>query len=271
MSVKNQSEALLPDSTDLYELLVTQLEYLKDQPGVLAENKRQFNIQYQDLKSSDENDWKLDISPNWAIPIGGSSTYGTRNTQRDFAQKGFALIGGLIEVKDGSFKEYSLNLTLLAQHATEVRSDDGSILEGTPCCWNGITEDDWRVAKRYHFDIDVDDDGKHEPKPVTHLQSGGKFKEEHVPSHRSNLIPHYCHTPVDKPRLPHPPMDPILIIHLLIRQYYSLRNIVQDSWPSRVKSSEQTMWKNYYSRVQQLLDEDEKSRATVDTLFDNTT
>lgn len=271
---KSRSKSLLPDPTDLRELLVAELEYLKDQPGILAENKDLFNNQYRDLKSSKKHNWKLNIDPNWVIQIGGSPTDGSESTSRDFDKEGFALIGGLIEVEDGSFKEYALNLTLLAQRATEVRSGDGSVYTGTPCCWKELKSDDWRVAKRYHFDIDVDDvdsDDKHVSRPVTHLQSGGEFKEKYLPSRRAYLSPHYCSTSLDKPRLPHPPMDPVLLIQLLIQQYHSLRKLVQDSWASQVKSSERTLWKNYYSRIHQLLEEDKSSRATVDTLFDHRT
>jgi len=41
-----------------------------------------------------------------------------------------------------------------------------------PCCWSAdAAEFDYRVARRYHFDIDMGDN-KHERKPVSHLQNG---------------------------------------------------------------------------------------------------
>lgn len=270
MSEANSFEDLLPDTDELYHRLLSELKYLENQPSCFAENNDSVELIREQFEKMDEKNWTLNISPNWILPIEENNVDAPENSRRDFSiAKGFAVIGGIIRVEDGEFDEYALNLTILAQRDSELRGEGDNMYLGAPCCLDEeFSGRNWRVAKRYHFDIDIGDDNN-ESKPATHLQSGGSFDSDHFPQHRSEIDPHYCSTPLDKPRLPHPPMDPLLIIHMLVEQYHSLRDIIQDSWAPEVKISERHMWVKYYSRINDLLRQDEGSRDTVDRLFDN--
>ncbi|WP_152420141.1 hypothetical protein [Halorubrum distributum] len=270
MQPANSYDGLLPDVEDLYHHLLEELIYLESLPGVFAENRDSVELILEQFERMDCHNWTLDIAPNFVIEINESQGNDSEDSRRDYAiSGGFAVIGGLINVCDGEFENYALNLTFLTQPESELRGEGENRYLGAPCCRREVLENpDWRVAKRYHFDIDIGNN-KNESKPVTHLQSGGSFDADHFPEHRSYIDPHYCRTPLDKPRLPHPPMDPLLIIHLLVEQYQSLQNIVQDTWAHRVKVSEQQMWTKYYSRINDLLREDQGSRDTLDRLFDN--
>jgi hypothetical protein len=236
---------LLPDANQLYEHLLSELNFLRDfESGAFERNCDNVTAAYFDMKGQESSDWTLNLSPNWVLDIGGEDF--DTGEARDFDENmGKAIIGGKIAVSDGDFEEYSLNLTLLAQEDTEARGRDTNRHLGAPCCWSAdAAEFDYRVARRYHFDIDMGDN-KHERKPVSHLQNGGEFDTEHL----QYANPHYCSSPLDKPRLPHPPMDPILILHMLAKQYQSLSQMIQSEWGNRVRRAERNLWQPYHSTI----------------------
>lgn len=236
----------LPNPERLGERLLSELDFLKDQnQDLLTNNSHQLESQYWTLKQIDFSDnWEFSIDPNWKFPLGGQEIGG--NSTRDFAEKeGFAIIGGKVEVTDGSIEDYSFNLVILSSVESESRSSDGEEDINIPCCWNGSDIDsEYRVARRYHFDIDIGDTND-ENKPVTHLQIGGKFNHGHI----LGQSPHYCLSPLDKPRIPYPPMDPALILHMLICQYSSLQDLQQDDWQSVVRETEQVLWEPYHAQI----------------------
>ncbi|WP_224268579.1 hypothetical protein [Haloprofundus salinisoli] len=270
MSTKTSSEDLLPEPDKLYELLISELEYLYNLGGVLARNKDSFRTKRAELQKMDSENWKLDITPNWVLPITGPEEQAQRQNARDFSKaEGFALIGGLIHVEDGTYDDYSLNLTLLAQGDTELRGSDENKHIDAPCCWGAESmQSSWRVAKRYHFDIDLG--GDDESKPITHLQSGGAFKKKHLPTGIKHHEPHYCSTPLDKPRLTYPPMDPILILQILVTQYDSLNRIMVNTWNAQVQKAESTLWTKYYLHLSDIMGMQKRSE-TLDSYIENGT
>ncbi|WP_455450017.1 hypothetical protein [Natrinema thermotolerans] len=236
---------LLPDPEELYDHLVSEFSYFRSlESGEFSRNLDHVKMVHERLKKSDPENWTLNLSPNWVLDIGGKHADTVQS--RDFGEnKGKAVIGGIIKVSDGSFEEYSLSLSFLAQKNTEARGREENEHIGAPCCWSrDDIEEDWRIARRYHFDIDMGDNDD-ESKPVSHLQSGGKFQKEHL----QWPDPHYCQSPLDKPRLPHPPMDPILILHMLATQYESLRGIIQHQWENHVRAAEDKLWEPYHSTI----------------------
>ena len=238
-------ENLLPKPEELYDHLLSELEYLRTIEGSeFSRNLDGVILVHEELKQANPQNWTLNIHPNWVFEIGGEKVDG--DYSRDFSNnKGKAVIGGRISVSEGGFKEYSLNLAFLAQEDTEARGREQNKHLGAPCCWkHDDMQSDYRVARRYHFDIDLGDNDD-ESKPITHLQSGGKFKSDYLRFDD----PHYCSSPLDKPRLPHPPMDPILIIHMLATQYKSLRDIIRSGWGSHVRDAENELWEPYHSTI----------------------
>lgn len=258
------TEDLYPDGEELYELLITELKYLKDRDGPIARNRDRIRTAYENLRDMQPTDWELNINPNWVLRFGGDSEGDpTRceQTRRDFhSAEGIALIGGYASVDDGDIEHYEINLTLLAQSETDTRAS------AAPCCWEHDGMDaDWRVARRYHFDIEtVTAEGEDDPKPVTHMQTGGNFEGQPVPRHD----PHYCSSPLDKPRLPHPPMDPLLLLHTLATQYDSLERFIEEQWIGYVRESENTLWEPYHEAILGQYRTDE-TRPTMAEFFMN--
>lgn len=261
-------DMLLPSPSELYEHLLSQLDFLESRDsGQLARNQENFRKSYRQLQGDDPHNWTLDITPNWIVRITTPEHLKRVGSSRDFViEDGYAVISGIIDVADDSFVEYSLGLTFLAQEDSEVRG--GEI--GAPCCWAHRDENtEWRVAKRYHFDIDpgVDEseenpnpgDGEPEEKPISHLQSGGNFRTDPLPLGISSEEVHYCSSPLDKPRLPHPPMDPILLFEMISDQYGCPEGLKSEVWPPRIRESESMLWKRYYKRISEHLDNDERS------------
>lgn len=252
------TEDLYPDGDELYELLKNELSYLKDKDGPIARNRTYITTLYENLKDMEPTDWELDISPNWLLRFGGDAE-GDQD-RRDFGSaEGIAVIGGYGSATDGDIDHYSINLTLLAQSETDTRGSDA------PCCWQRDQMDsDWRVARRYHFDIETITENEQDPKPVSHFQSGGNFDGQALPHHD----PHYCSSPLDKPRLPHPPMDPLLILHMLATQYDSLERLIESSWVGFVKESENKLWRPYHKAIVGQY-QTESTRPTMAEFFEN--
>lgn len=264
MTPGTKKDNLLPDPGELRDHLLTQLDYLESAQGEMARNQGRIHAAKRKLELGRAENWELNISPNWVLQIYAPGSYSTGSSRRDFSNEdGFALVGGTISVVDGEFKEYSLSLCLLARSDSEV-TESG---EGDPCCWNGDHPNmKWRVAKRYHFDIDIG--GEDEKKPMTHLQSEGKFKKKHLPAPIPKDEAHYCSTPLDKPRLPHPPMDPLLILNIVATQYQNLESMVGEYWIQRVMDAESKMWGGFYRHFTDELTREGRS-ASMDTFISN--
>ncbi|SMO70091.1 hypothetical protein SAMN06264867_106228 [Halorubrum cibi] len=258
-------DELLPDPDELYEHLVDQLSFLQNRGGKISRNKRNFRKTLSTLEEEDPEDWTLDINPNWIVQIETPDYLSRNDSKRDFAiQDGLAVVGGIIKAEENQFKEYSLHLTLIAHRNSEVRGHHA----GAPCCWNhGSDEWKFRVAKRYHFDIDVGDDDT-EDKPIAHLQSGGNFKKENLPKEIDSDAIHYCSTPLDKPRLPHPPMDPILVLQLVADQYECPSDIRSEYWESQIFEAESMLWERYYSRISEHVSNNDRTDL-FDSLISN--
>lgn len=256
MSSIPSPDLLLPEPKDLHGHLVDQLDFLRNRDGKLSRNKNRFRVNWAQIKDADPETWTLDIEPNWIVELTTQSPYTADRGGRDFSIKnGVAVIGGIIEAEENEFQQYSLHLTLLARHDSEVR---GAAVNG-PCCWRSREEDaEWRVAKQYHFDIDIGNN-EHEDKPITHLQSGGTFDPSHLPPGYDTEEVHYCSTPLDKPRLPHPPMDPILLLQMVSEQYKCPDDLESEHWEPRVLDSESMLWENFYHRVSEHLDVADRS------------
>lgn len=190
---------------------------------------RQFKRRYED-----EDNWTLDISPNWQFKI---------EDGRDFSSsEGRAVVGGKIEVEGGQYKQYSLNLSIL-QKGYRTPTGTAPDVNGPLCCshdWN----DKWTMVRRFHFDVDVGGPGE-EPKPVCHLQTGGNMGSPGDIPQRF----HYCRTELDKPRIPHPPMDLVLILDLILDQYGNLASYRDKDWHGLVLRCEEELWGPYFDHL----------------------
>ncbi|MFB6186908.1 MAG: hypothetical protein ABEI86_08590, partial [Halobacteriaceae archaeon] len=116
-------------------------------------------------------------------------------------------------------------------------------VNGALCC-PVEHEDKWTVVRRFHFDIDSGGEG-HEPKPVSHIQTGGNISDGHGIYEDF----HYCRTELDKPRIQYPPMDIVLVLDLILDQYSNLISNRDRDWKSLVSRSEETLWAPYYKEI----------------------
>lgn len=258
------SKDLLPDADQLYSHLLSELEYLRGIDADKFVRNRDYVISaHEQLKQGSPEEWVLDINPNWVFEIGGEVF--DAGEARDFSNnKGKAAIGGKISVEDESYQEYSLSLTLLSQEESDAPGREVNRYLGAPCCWNdGDVDSTYRVARRYHFDIDIGDNDD-EVKPISHLQNGGKFNSDHL----VGTDPHYCSSALDKPRLPHPPMDPLLILNMIATQYTTLKKLVQGKWNREVRKAEEELWKPYHTRISGWYSQDSRSE-TFASYIDN--
>lgn len=250
-------DCLLPEPEELHSHLLDQFDFLKDQGGFSSPHSDHYESIYYDLKQSNPRNWALDITPNWAFRLDLPDFIIETNPSRDFAiEDGWAIIGGNIDVSGGNYREYALHLSFLASEKEEVRGG----IHGGPCCWRGEEHDwDYRVAKQYHFDIDP---GRNPngAKPIAHFQSQGSFKQERLPTKLNNKDIHYCSTPLDKPRLVHPPMDPILLLQIISEQYGGPESMSSEHWDPMVIDAESLLWTGYFSGVLDHLEDDDRSK-----------
>lgn len=258
-------DGLLPDPGELHAHLITQFEFLKGRNSTLSRHSDEFEQIYSDLKTSDPSNWSLDITPNWAIRLELPDFIVETKPSRDFAiENGWAIVGGNIDVSDGTYTDYAFHLSFLASEEEEVRGEPSS----GPCCWRAEEQDwDYRVAKQYHFDIDPGRN-RNEAKPVAHFQSQGSFEQARLPPGLRHQDIHYCSTPLDKPRLAHPPMDPILLLQIVSEQYGGPESMFSEHWDPMVVEAESTLWTGYYSGVSEHLGEDDRS-APCNILISN--
>ncbi|MDB2272846.1 hypothetical protein PM032_17930 [Halorubrum ezzemoulense] len=253
------SEELMPSPKDLGERLQAEVKYLTDQNHSIhdADHNSIFYKQLEDLESAEfEGDWDFSMEPNWMVQLADSSD-GPFSDRGDFAgTEAWGAIGGNIKVRDSQFKEYVFSLAILVQEGGERRGDEEGV--NCPCCWNEESnwqteEEDisnrWRVARRYHFDIDLGKDGA-DKKPISHLQIGGRFQGGHVNTiAERDMDTHYCLSPLDKPRIPYPPVDPALIYTLVLTQYPFPREQVEDDWYQVSRESEKKLWDPYHEKL----------------------
>lgn len=242
----------MPDPEELGERLLEVTRYLENQKSSAIPIFRSgvFRQHRNELEDKDfSEDWCFEFDPHWEVKLGNSEDADRMGMGRpDFGDSGgFAVIGGNVKVENGSFKQYSFSLSILVDSDAELRGESDSDNAEDPCCWNSESRNvepyQWRQARRFHFDIDLGDN-ENESKPISHLQFGGNSQIGNTPEGKSI---HYCSSPLDKPRIPYPPMDPVLLLHMLITQYPTISSANQGTWYDQVTSSEELLWDGYHN------------------------
>jgi hypothetical protein len=263
----------MPDPEVFGERLLEMTKYLQGQnsseipvfrTGVFAQHRN-------DLEDMDFfGDWSFEFDPHWEVKLGDPAEADRMGIERpDFDDSNaFAVIGGNVNVEDGKFKQYSFSLSILVEPDAEIGGESEADDAEDPCCWNEYDDEprcEWRLARRYHFDIDLGDDDN-ESKPITHLQIGGNSQIQRTPEGHQV---HYCSTPLDKPRIPYPPMDPVLLLHMLLTQYPTISSANQGTWYDQVTSSEELLWDNYHGWLANTDNRDDRSKPFANLLFND--
>ena len=183
----------------------------------------------QSLEVAEPENWNLKFNPFLVFDLESSRDFPNGNGQ--------ARLGANIQVSDGKYEMFSCALVL----AIDDRDGNGLQKGLRHCCLDGYSED-FHVLERIHWDVDTGEEGS-ESKPLCHFQVGGELSGSEFKSHENY---HYCSNGLDKPRIPHPPMGPILTFNMLIKQYHSLESFQQDRWNNIVSKGEEVLWEPYF-------------------------
>lgn len=240
----------MPEPDKLYHHLRNAFNKLEGNvdyiPGADSRVEQSVDKACRQLSNGNESDWTLKSDPYLIFNL---------NSERDFANgNGQARLGGNINVSDGHYEMFSCSLILAVQHPSE--NDD--LPKGLDHCCIETGKDEiensfFHILDRVHWDIDTGDDDD-ERKPVCHFQVGGEVSDNAF--NESFEKYHYCSNGLDKPRIPHPPMDPILVFNMLINQYHSLESFNQSQWAGIVDKGEAALWERYYDSTQGMVSTD---------------
>jgi hypothetical protein len=231
-----------PEPSSLYSFLnqsISKLDENKDKiPNTDWRLETALSNASRELESGEPENWKLELNPYLVFNL---------ETTRDFPKgRGQLRLGSIIKVRDGEFRRFSTSFILAVR---QPDSDDGLLSEGLDHCCVQTGEQEakdgdefFHVLERIHWDIDTGS-AADESKPLCHVQMGGNIGGPAFESHENY---HYCTNGLDKPRIPHPPMDPVLAFNMAIDQYESLESFNQRQWRGTVTEAETKLWNPYY-------------------------
>jgi len=149
------------------------------------------------------------------------------------------IIGGIIEARDYEVIYSTFSASIIFTTEAPEPSSYTRILNAPSCCLKDHANKR-RIIRHFHFDFQP----KSKIKPTSHFQYGGSFPEE-----EDYGDCHYCLDHKLKiPRIFFPPMDIVLILDLIIREFNTpLRNLTEEGeWTNLVFESQKLWWKNYW-------------------------
>ncbi len=216
-------------------------QFIKDNTEIASNNSNVSESAvhiYSKLKESGRDTWAFKIDPPWQITIVNDDNLGKRS--------GLALLGAEISVRNLEIRFYSLSMCIVAGLDERARKPvSGEVIS---CCLGSSADlGNGRIMRRFHFDIDTEDVA--DPRPVCHLQHGGKAGE--LDSVAGGF--HYCGDPwLEKPRFAFPPIDIIILLDIILRQFGTRggRKLTQEqAWQDLVRRSEDMTQRRYFERI----------------------
>lgn len=210
---------------------LTEEEY----PGLTSNQTGSLYSAYSKLKKINPSKWYFE-APQLEIPV---------LDEKLLPQHPTVLVGGITKAEGGEVTYSSLSICVT--FTTEAASADPSAIAATAgdlnlrsCCLPAC-ENKKRIVRRFHFDHQPNESNK----PPSHLQYGGIF-----PENDTTLGWHYCleHF-LENPRLHYLPMDPVLLLDLVIREFKTpLHKWTQESdWRDLVLKSQNIWWSDYWN------------------------
>jgi len=170
---------------------------------------------------------------NWSLLIEPPWKIPIENDKNFRNHSAYLLISGIMEVRDLKFTRYSFSVC---------------IVKGN------------NIIRRFHFDVGTGSTGI--LKPICHMQYGGK-------AHELNSDPnlnYHLDPSIEKPRFPFPPIDFILLLDLLLRQFNTTlgkKFIEERNWKRLVKESERYRLQNYYFQIHRYFNNINNKRHTL--------
>lgn len=228
---------LIPDPEELHDHFSETLDKIPGMMGTLGGNLEtdidQVEFQCRQFDEDSSSDWNFNFTPNWEFVI---------EDGRDFpGDPGRAIVGADIAIREGEYQRCSFNMSILQKSRDFPSSAGRERVNQRACCAIDRAEK-WTMVRRYQFDMDPGVQSE-EQKPICHLQTGGNVGG---PGDFDGEF-HYCRASMKKPRIPHPPMDLILVLDLLFSQYENLREKRDSDWLGLVERSERRLWKPFYN------------------------
>lgn len=242
-SERDWVERQTPDPEELYIYLKSAVDNLRNNedniPGAKHQVEDSIANAWYSLDNGDENNWSFQLEPYLVFNL---------KSKRDFSDgRGQARLGGNIVVQDGEYQNFSSSLILAIQHP---ENEDEDLPAGlNHCCVDNAAEEIssrhtfYHILERIHWDIGTGDE-QDKNKPVSHVKIGGELGSPAFDTDCEQW--HYCPNHLDKPRIPHPPMDPILVLNMIIEQYDSPESFNQHQWAGIVSEGESILWNPYY-------------------------
>jgi len=156
---------------------------------------------------------------NWSLSIEPPWIIPIEGDENFRNRSAYLLISGKVGVKNSEFTFYSFSLCIVIDN---------------------------RIARRFHFDVATG--SSKIPKPKCHMQYGGKaFEVSSLPHLNYDLDPW-----IEKPRFPFPPLDFILLLDLIFRQFGTSighKFVEERFWKKLVKDSERLRLNDYYYQI----------------------
>lgn len=183
----------------------------------------------------DGDNWSLKVGP-WILPI-------NENDDIFNVRKACLLIYGLIEARDSELDKSSFSVGIVLNPPRE---------DNEMTCCDKLNKDQYRVARLFRFEFE---EGNIETsKPASHMHYGGK-----LPSYLS-LPYHNCLEDwIEKPRIPIPPLDFVLLFEIFLRQFnlgIKKKLFKESFWRKCIRKSERMLLTKYYTNVHICLSED---------------
>lgn len=247
--------------TEFKKLLLDFFSHIYSSREFWAENKTIYDSAmslYSKLKSAEDTSWYLSIDPPWIVSLVNDDYFGK--------YEGYLVIGGEIEVGDEEFKKYNFYFSVVRNSRSPKNSKDRFL----SCCEkNPDARNKSRIVRRFHFDA-----GEGKPEILeakSHMQFGGICHEEQTIGNFEGADLHYClDNKIKIPRFPYPPVDIILLLDILLRQFGTSidRSFVEKKeWLKLVSRSEDCRLDRYYSEINKYFAE-KKGKAKIQTLFE---
>jgi len=248
------------------KLFIDFLKHMHTSKEVYTANKAIPNYAislYSTLKGADDDSWYLRIDPPWIVPI----------TEDDYFERygSYLVIGGEIQVEERKLRKYNFYVSMVRNSNSSEESKHGYL----SCCEKDArTRAKSRIVRRFHFDT-----GKGIPEilePRSHIQFGGICHEEQAIREYEGVDLHYClDNKIRIPRFPYPPIDIVILLDILLRQFKTSIDrsfLEKPEWLKLVRRSEDLRLQRYYSRINEYYQgkktNEGKKRVKLKTLFE---
>jgi hypothetical protein len=209
---------------------------------------------YSQLSAASDGSWGLSFDPPWAFDI-------IEDKYFNETRAAYLLVGGALEVENFSFKRYDFSVSIIRNSQSSMKTKRMLV----SCCEKQHKRES-RIVRRFHFDTGK---GKLENyESSSHMQFGGLSDQDKIAvKEKENASLHYClDNLIDIPRFPYPPIDIIVLLDILLRQFKTLidRSFYETrTWLDLVSRSENFRLWSYYEQIHEYFEQKGKNRENT--------